>query len=418
MIQSVAAPQARGKSAEDKIFGANNRANALADKIGVDKVINGTVGSILDEDGQLVMLKVVQEAFKKLTPKEIVSYAPIQGYPDYLEAVINQCFGQSRPAGYLRACATSGGSGVLHHVIHNYSEWGDEILTSDYHWGAYGSMCHDNGRTLREFELLDGQGHFNLASFKEHVADMVSKQYNTVIIINSPANNPTGFALTSEDWDNVLAFLKDVVKGKNKNIILVPDVAYLDYSGEKQECRKFFKKFGNLLDNILVIVAYTCSKGFTMYGQRMGAMICITPNKYIADEFVAINQYTSRATWSNSNSAAMKAMVNICKDPAKVVELDGERAKYFNLIKARADIFMDEAQNCGLMYLPYLSGFFITIPMTHSQQVCDALEKENIFLVPLKKGIRLAVCSVSKQKITGLAKKIKEAVDTAGAKQD
>lgn len=417
MVKSVAAPQAKGKSAEDKIFGANNRAVALAETLGADKVINGTVGSILDEDGNLVMLHVVEEAFKALTPKEIVAYAPIQGYPDYLDAVIDQCFGESRPEGYIRACATSGGSGVLHHVIHNYSEWGDDILTSDWHWGAYGSMCNDNGRHLREFELIGSDGKFNFASFKEHVEDMVAKQYNTVIIMNSPANNPTGFALSSDDWDTVLAFLKDVVAGKDKNIILVPDVAYLDYSGEKKECRKFFKKFGNLPDNILVVVAYTCSKGFTMYGQRMGAMICVTANEDIANEFVAINQYTSRATWSNSNSAAMKAMANICKDPAKVAELDAERAKYFVLIKERADIFMKEAQECGLKYLPYLSGFFITIPMEGSQAVCDLLEKENIFLVPLGKGVRLAVCSVSKAKITGLAAKIKSAVEATGAKQ-
>ncbi len=417
MTKSVAAPQAKGKSAEDKIFGANNRAVALAEKLGNDKVINGTVGAILDEDGNLVMLHVVEEAYKALTPKEIVSYAPIQGYPDYLDAVIDQCFGESRPEGYIRACATSGGSGVLHHVIHNYSEWGDEILTSDWHWGAYGSMCSDNGRKLREFELIGADGTFNFDSFKSHVEAVSAKQYNTVIIMNSPANNPTGFALTSEDWDKVLNFLGSVVEGKDKNIILVPDVAYLDYSGEKQECRKFFKKFGNLPENILVIVAYTCSKGFTMYGQRMGAMICVTPSEDIANEFVAINQYTSRATWSNSNSAAMKAMANICKDPAKVAELDAERAAYFALIKERADIFMKEAQECGLKYLPYLSGFFITIPMESSQAVCDLMEKENIFLVPLNKGIRLAVCSVSKKKLTGLAAKIKAAVDEIGAKQ-
>lgn len=417
MVMSIAAPQAKGKFAEDKIFGANNRAVALAEKLGNDKVINGTVGSLLDENGDLVMLDVVQKAYKELTPKEIVAYAPIQGYPDYLNAAIDQCFGESRPDGYIRACATSGGSGVLHHVIHNYSEWGDEILTSDYHWGAYGSMCKDNGRTLREFSLLTEQGTFNLESFKENVQALVDKQYNTVIIMNSPANNPTGFALSDSDWDHVLDFLKQVVKGKDKNIIFVSDVAYLDYSGEKQECRKFFKKFGNLPDNILVVVSYTCSKGFTMYGQRMGAMICVTANEDVANEFVAINQYTSRATWSNSNSAAMKAMANICKDPAKVAELDAERAKYFKLIKERADIFMKEASACGLKYLPYLSGFFITIPMERAQKVCDFMEKENIFLVPLSNGIRLAVCSVSKSKITGLAAKIKAAIETVGAKQ-
>jgi aromatic-amino-acid transaminase len=55
--------------------------------------------------------------------------------------------------------------------------------------------------------------------------------------------------------------------------------------------------------------------------------------------------------------------------------------------------------------------------MTDSQKVCDAMEKENIFLVPLGKGIRLAVCSVSKKKITGLAAKLKKTVDAVGAKQ-
>ena len=65
---SIAAPHAKGKSAEDNIFAANNRAIALADKIGNDKVVNGTVGSILDEDGNLVVLDVVKDAFSKLSP--------------------------------------------------------------------------------------------------------------------------------------------------------------------------------------------------------------------------------------------------------------------------------------------------------------------------------------------------------------
>lgn len=418
MAYSVAAPQAKGKSAEDNIFAANNRANALADKIGKDKVTNGTVGCILDEDGNLVMLDVVEEAYKELTPKEIVSYAPIQGYPAFLKDCIDQCFSASRPDGYINALSTSGGTGVLHHVVHNYSSRGDEVLTSDWHWGAYGSVCHDCGRTLTEFELLTKEGKFNRESFAEEVSRLVEKQYNTVIILNSPANNPTGFGLSSDDWDWALDFLKKAVEGKDKNIILVSDVAYLDYSGEKEECRKFFKKFGNLPKNILVVVAYTLSKGFTMYGQRMGAMIGITSDKDVAKEFVDINQYTSRATWSNCNSAAMKVMEKICADPERVKKLDAERAKYFQLIQERADIFMSEAKEAGVKFLPYLSGFFVTIPVTNSQKVCDILEKEDrIFLVPLKKGIRLAVCSVSKAKLRGLAAKLGAAIKEAGAEQ-
>ena len=59
----------------------------------------------------------------------------------------------------------------------------------------------------------------------------------------------------------------------------------------------------------------------------------------------------------------------------------------------------------------------ITIPVTKSQAVCDYLEKEHVFMVPLKKGIRLAVCSVSKPKMVGLAHKLAIAIKEAGAEQ-
>lgn len=414
MGMSVAANHAKGKFAADAIMAAAARCTEDVKKNGADAVINGTIGSIIDENGDLVVLQIVKDTLKQLTPNQIVAYAPIPGFPEYLAAAIDQCFCDSRPEGYIRAIATPGGSGAIHTAVHNYSDPGDEVLTTDWCWGAYRNIIRDDNRVLREFELLTDDGKFNMQSFSENLRDLINKQHNTVIILNSPANNPTGFGLNLDEWDAVLSFIKSAVEGKDKNVILVSDVAYLDYSGEKQECRRFFKKFGNLPANILPIVAYTCSKGFTLYGQRMGAMIGITSSEDVADEFTAINKYTARATWSNPTSSAMWTMIEITKDPEKVARLDAERAQYFQMIKERADIFMKEAADCGLKILPYLSGFFITIPMIGSDKVCAALEKEHIYLVPLKKGIRLAVCSVSKKKITGLAAKVKAAVDAAG----
>ena len=101
----------RGEKRAGQHFAANNKAVALADKIGKDKVINGTVGSILDEDGNLVELEVVKEAYARLSPRQIIAYAPIQGYEKFLESCIDQCFGESRPDGYINACATPGGTG-------------------------------------------------------------------------------------------------------------------------------------------------------------------------------------------------------------------------------------------------------------------------------------------------------------------
>lgn len=413
---SIVAPQVRGKCAEDNIFAANNRAVALADEIGNDKVVNGTVGSILDEEGNLAVLDVVLEAYKRLTPRQICAYAPIKGYEKFLESCIDQCFGHSRPDGYIEACATPGGTGVLHHVIHNYAVPGDEILITDWHWGAYNSLIDYPNNKVSTFEFLNEEGQFNLISFREKVDEILNRQKNLVIILNGIANNPTGYSMSVSEWQAAVDVLKAAVEGKDKNVILVPDVAYLDYSGEKEECRKFFKVFGNLPKNILVIVAYTLSKGFTLYGQRQGAMIAVTSDKDVAKEFVNVNQYASRATWSNCNSAAQNVMIDICSDPEKIRRLDRERDVYYKLIQERAAVFVKEAKEARVKIVPYISGFFITIPVEGAQKVCDLLEKENIFLVPMKKGIRLAVCSISKAKMKGLAAKVASAVKEAGAK--
>lgn len=60
MITSIAANHAKGKSAQDKIFGANAAAVAAAAKYGADKVTNATIGAILDEDENLFVCRLLK----------------------------------------------------------------------------------------------------------------------------------------------------------------------------------------------------------------------------------------------------------------------------------------------------------------------------------------------------------------------
>ena len=127
MGMSVAANHAKGKFAADAIMAAAARCTEDVKKNGADAVINGTIGSIIDENGDLVVLQIVKDTLKQLTPNQIVAYAPIPGFPEYLDAAIDQCFCDSRPEGYIRAIATPGGSGAIHTAVHNYSEPGESL---------------------------------------------------------------------------------------------------------------------------------------------------------------------------------------------------------------------------------------------------------------------------------------------------
>lgn len=406
MLTSIAAKHARGKAAQDKIFAANAAAVAASAKYGKDNVTNATIGAILDEEEKLVCLPTVEKVYRSLETNELIAYAPISGLPEYLECVLTAAFGSSRPEGYIAAVATAGGTGAIHHAIWNYMEEGETALCSDWYWGAYKVLCNDMGRNFTTYKMLDDNNKFNLAALQEKVEELLSKQDSLLYILNTPAHNPTGYSLSEEDMDGVLNVLKNATKDNGKNIIFFLDVAYIDYAGEKESVRKIFKKLSGLPANILTIVGYSMSKGFTLYGQRTGAMIGISSSKEIIDEFAAINQYTSRATWSNINRPAMRTLATIYSDPELLKATEDERDYYYKMIKARADLFTEEAQACGLPMLPYVAGFFLSIPAKNPDAICEKLHEDNIFAVPLAAGVRIAVCAVPLKKIKGMAAKV------------
>ena len=209
--------------------------------------------------------------------------------------------------------------------------------------------------------------------------------------------------------------LKKATERTGKQAILFLDVAYIDYAGEKDAVRKVFEALNDLPERILAIVQYSMSKGFTMYGQRLGAMICVSSSEAAAKEFFEINQYTSRATWSNNNRAAMRTLVEIYSNEALLTAVESERDHYYKMIKARADVFVKEAKECGLPMIPYIAGFFLSVPCDNSQAVCDILHKDHIYLVPLAAGVRIALCSIPLQKIPGIAAKLNDALKAVEA---
>ena len=410
MTYSIAASHAKGKFAVDKIFGAAAEANKALAQFGRDKVVNATIGAILDDQERLVCLPTAEKVLRTLPIEEIINYAPIAGLPDYLEAATAVTFGANKPEAYTSAVATAGGSGVIHHTIWNYTEMGDTVLTSDWFWGPYRVLCDDAMRKLDTYTLFDEKQAFNVSSFEGKVNGLLTKQNNLVILLNTPAHNPTGYSLSDGEWDAVLGVFREAAKNEDKKIILMVDIAYLDYAGEKNASRAFMKKFSNLPKNVLVIMAFSMSKGYTMYGQRTGAMIGISSHQGVIKEFGDINQFTSRATWSNINRGCMKLLATVYNDKTLLAQLESEREQYYQLIRKRADTFMKEADEAKLKMLPYVNGFFLTIPAKDPDAVCTKLHQDNVFAVPLGKGVRIAVCAVPQAKIVGMAAKVAKAM--------
>jgi aromatic-amino-acid transaminase len=252
----MAQENSRTISGEDKIFGINKKAKEMIAKVGKENVANATIGSLLDDDGNLIVLSSVVDVLKDLTPKDYAEYAPITGVPAFLEAVQKAVFMDYSPKENVEVVATPGGTGAIRNTIQNYTIKGDVVMTSDWFWSPYKTITQELERTLETYSLFDDNYHFNYLSFENKLTEILSRQDRLVIIINTPSHNPTGYSLSFEDWDMVLGILKKATEDKTKQIVLLVDAAYIDFAGDAKKCRAFLPKLEGLPENLLPLVAF------------------------------------------------------------------------------------------------------------------------------------------------------------------
>lgn len=380
----------------DPIFKVSGMAKQRIAEIGKENVINATLGALMDDNGDLVTFDSVYSVFRNLSDTDYASYAGIAGTPEFLENVVYACFKHQKPDAHIRAVATPGGTGAVRHAIRNYADVNDRVLIPDWHWAPYETIANENGRDVLTFPLFSKEGGFNLDGYFNTLDELLATQKRVLSIINSPAHNPTGYSLSNAEWEAIKAhYIKKANENPEYRIILLCDIAYIDFAGHGESARDFMNILTGMPENVLVLYAFSASKGYTMYGLRNGAILCAAPTEAIAEEFAASNTYSNRGTWSNGTHAAMTALSQINADDTLRAAFEAEQEKYRDLLQARSKVFLDAAKDAGLEICPYVDGFFISIPCENTEAVRDELMTKDFFIVALKKGLRFAPCAVS-----------------------
>ncbi len=408
-VTTMTASHAFGKGRPDPSFSSAGNAGAAIARFGKENVVDATLGVLKDDEGNFLSLPTVEKIYRSLPADELMDYAPIEGLSAFLSAAKEFMFQGHQPKGtYTSGVATMGGSGGIRHMIYNYVDEGETFLIPTWHWGPYREMATEYHRKWELYEMFDENDRFNLKGMKEKALEILAKQNTLMAIFNTPANNPSGYSMTDEDWKEITDFFRQCAKDESKKLIILWDMAYIDYAGDPHETRSFLKFFEDMPENILTAVAFSMSKAFSVYGMRGGALMCLTTSKEVADEFEQVNTYSNRTTWSNGARGVQKMLVDIMADSAVKEQIDKEREAARLMLANRAELFVKEAKEVGLHILPYQSGFFITVPARDTAGLADKLAKRNIFVIPLARAIRFAISAVPTRQIPGLATAAKE----------
>ena len=402
------APHARTEGGADPIFFYGGKAKAAIREHGAEKVINGTIGALLDDSGNLALLEAVEEATHRLATVEVAPYAPVAGLPDFRQDVIDYIYqGVDRRPPALGSVATAGGTGALRLAAWNFLSPGDCLVTHDYFWGPYRTICEDTGRRFVTFPTFLPSGAFNIDGVLATVSSALADRERVLLLLNTPCHNPTGGAITTDEIRALHAGLSSIAAANpEKTLVFLVDAAYWEF-GTEEDNRALLSQFTEVPGNMLFCFAFTMSKSFTRYGFRTGALLFAAKSPGVIEAINSTLTRSIRVHWSNTCRLGQRIFSTVFRDPVLLDSLKAEQNAFARLCNERGNLFAREADQVGLTRTPYRGGFFVTLPVGDPSRVVDRLTEDNIFLVPLAKGVRVAVCSIASKHIPGWAARIK-----------
>ena len=359
-----------------------------------ENAVNATAGCLCEESGKLFVYKSVyaNEKIIKDTKKAAYASSPT-GNKEYIDAICKYVL-EDRVHNHYGAVATVGGTGALYTGARLFLEPGDKVVYPSIAWGNYKVIAQENNLESLTYDVYDLDDLFNKI-------DMCDDK--VVLVINSPCENPLGHSYTNEDWNKIF----DKLNNLNKEVVLLIDNAYMDYAYTNP--KEFFENFNHLNDNVLVLIAVSCSKSFSFYGYRLGALIGINNDENFIKSFENLASRLARTTWSNVNNSAMLTITDVLNNHFEAYIK--ERNISVEMLRQRTNLFIEQAKQVNLETYPYSEGFFVTLKVEDTNkrdEIHRRLMDNHIYTIKVNKGIRIGLCSIQLKKIDGLASKIKE----------
>jgi aspartate/tyrosine/aromatic aminotransferase len=393
-------PTRRAFPADDPIFALN--AEAQARRLAGESVLNATVGALLDESGQLVILASVMDLWRELTAMEVAPYAPIAGDPTFLKALVRRHWPLLETAG--AACTTPGGSGALALSLRNFLEPGQTVLTTAPFWGPYATLAAENGMMLTTAPWPGVDAALDVAAWSRALHNLMQAQGRVLLWLNDPCHNPTGRSLTPADRTALLEVLREVASIGPVTLLL--DFAYLDYTREPAAVAAALADYAALgaEGRVLVGASMSLSKSMTLYGARCGALVfpwCADPALQ-----AALTQ-SCRGTWSNCAKAPQALLLRLLQDGKAQERLTAEHRHWSEVLAARAAALDVALAAEDMPPVHWTGGFFVCVPVADSETVCTRLKAEGVFTVPLPEGLRIGLCGMRAAEAPRLAQTLR-----------
>lgn len=311
------------------------------------KKINLSVGIYQNEKGETPVLDVVRKAEALIAAeKSDKNYLPITGDPLYCKEVEYLLYGAQHSVIEEKRVATVqaiGGSGALRLGAELLRRMGVELIAiCDPSWTNHAQLMRNGGLTVSTYPYYDPKN--KGLDFAAMIRALEQLPKNSAVLLHTCCHNPTGIDPSPEQW-KILSTLF-----KRRGLIPFFDSAYQGFKTNLEEDVypvRLFSQEGHRL-----LTAYSFAKNMGLYGERAGALSCVTRNANSTEIIYSHLKILIRSSYSSPPIHTAAIVRTVLSDPALSKEWSGE----VDVMRKRIDMIRDSLVT-KLSSLPFGSEF-------------------------------------------------------------
>jgi aromatic-amino-acid transaminase len=308
------------------------------------KKVNLGVGVYYDDNGKLPLLECVRKAEEKMMAAHAArGYLPIDGIAAYDAAVKTLVFGaDSEPVKSGRAATVQalGGTGGLRVGADFLKKLNPDakVLISDPSWENHRALFTQAGFTVETYPYYDAARRG--INFDGMLTALNTAPAGTVVVLHACCHNPTGYDLTSAQWDQVAAAVKA------RNLVGFLDMAYQGFGQGITEDGLAVQKFMASGQDFFVSTSF--SKSLSLYGERVGALSVLCRDKEEAARVLSQLKIVIRTNYSNPPTHGGQIAATILNTPELRALWEQELAGMRTRIKQMRGALVDKLKSKGV----------------------------------------------------------------------
>ncbi|AVF02860.1 MULTISPECIES: aromatic amino acid transaminase [Devosia] len=361
------------------------------------------VGVYKDEKGVTPIMSSVRKAEQlMLSNEKTKSYLGIAGNKGFGAAVLDLVLADSVDRARVRIAQAPGGTGSLWVLMQlvNRARPGATVHVSDPTWANHNPIVIGSGLKVATYPYFDPET--RAVKVDEMLAALDKLGPDDVVLLHGCCHNPTGANLNNEQWDQVAASLA------RTGALPFIDLAYLGFGdGIEPDAYGTRKVLASVPE---ALIAFSGSKNFGLYRERIGAAVLVARDGEQADVTNSQLLNIIRGAYSQPPDHGAEIIRTILEDAELRAEWEAELADMRNrmivLREKLAAAIRERSNSSDFDFIADHRGMFSLLGL--SVEAVDHLKAENG--VYMTSDSRINVAGIPEDRVGDLAEAVLAAI--------